>query len=300
MRILIVFIILLISSGLLAQEEHYIQDGENIIHLTTYGEGKPILIINGGPGMSSEGFRPLAEKLGKNNLAIIYDQRGTGESKMETIDTSTITMNAMLGDIEKIREFLKIDNWILLGHSFGGMLASNYAANYPEYTKGLILSSSGGVDLELFSTLNISARLSKENRDSLNYWNRKIARGDTSYKAKFQRGKYLAPAYLYDKSHVSSVAKRLTQGNMEINGLVHRNMQAVNFDCKPALKNYTKPVLIIQGAHDIIPLELAEKTHKLFSNSTLVILDKSAHYGWIEQPKLYFESVFKLLKRAGS
>ncbi|WP_050915824.1 alpha/beta fold hydrolase [Gillisia marina] len=176
MRILIVLLSLLISSGLLAQEEHYIQDGENIIHLTTYGAGEPILIINGGPGMSSEGFRPLAEKLGKNNLAIIYDQRGTGESKMENIDASTMTMDKMLEDIETIREFLKIDNWVILGHSFGGMLASHYAANYPEYTKGLILSSSGGIDLELFSTLNITARLSDENRDSLNYWNRKIAR----------------------------------------------------------------------------------------------------------------------------
>ncbi len=87
---------------------------------------------------------------------------------------------------------------------------------------------------------------------------------------------------------------------MEINGLVHRNMQAINFDCKPALKNYTKPVLIIQGAHDIIPIELAEKIHKLFSNSTLVILDKSAHYGWIEQPELYFESIFQFLNNLKS
>ncbi len=297
MRILIVILTLFVSSELLAQEEYYIKDGENLIHLTTYGKGEPILIINGGPGMSSEGFQSLAEKLGKKNLAIIYDQRGTGQSKLEKVDASTITMKGMLEDIEKIRTYLKIDEWVVLGHSFGGMLASYYTSHYPERTKGLILSSSGGVDMDLFSDIDIIARLSQKDKDSLFYWTLKIARGDTTYLAKLQRGTYLAPSYLYDKSYIPVVAKRLTQTNMEINGLVHRDMRKIGFDCKPSLTKYTKPVLIIQGVYDIIPLELAEKTHKLFRNSTLVILGKSAHFGWLEESELYFKSIYELLKK---
>ena len=77
-------------------------------------------------------------------------------------------------------------------------------------------------------------------------------------------------------------------------------MQAINFDCKPALKNFKNPVLIIQGAHDIIPLEMGVKTHKLFSNSTLVILENSAHYGWLEEPELYFKSIEELLQKTTS
>ena len=300
MKTLLFFLSLLISAAILAQEEHYIPAGDNVIHLTTYGTGEPLLIINGGPGMSSEGFRGLAEILGKTHQAILYDQRGTGASTMKTISSETITMDAMLKDIECIRDFLEVENWTVFGHSFGGMLASYYASKFPENTKGLILSSSGGVDLELFSTLNITTRLSEKNRDSLNYWNSRIARGDTTYKARLNRGKYLAPAYLYNKKYVPAVAERLTQGNMRINGLVHRNMQDINFDCKPALKGYKKPVLIIQGAHDIIPLEMGEKAHKLFSNSTLVVLDKSSHYGWLEQPELYFKSIQELLLRSAS
>ncbi len=300
MKTLLIFLSLLITEALMAQKEYYIPSGDNIIHVSTYGSGNPLLIINGGPGMSSEGFRGLAETIGKNNLAIIYDQRGTGRSTMKSVSSETITMDLMLSDIECIREFLQIEKWTILGHSFGGMLASYYTSHYPERTKGLILSSSGGIDLELFSGLNITSRLSEKDRDSLNYWNSKIASGDSTYNARIHRGKYLAPAYLHNKKFVSAVAERLTQGNMQINGLVHRDMQNIKFDCKPALKNYKNPVLIIQGVHDIIPLELAEKTHKLFRNSTLVILENSAHYGWLEEPELYFKSIQELLQKTTS
>jgi proline iminopeptidase len=300
MRILIVFLTLFVSSELLSQEEHYIKDGKNLIHLTTYGEGEPILIINGGPGMSSKGYHSLAEKLGEKNLAIIYDQRGTGQSKSEKVDASTITMKGMLDDIEKIRMYLKVDKWVVLGHSFGGMLASHYTSHYPERTKGLILSSSGGVDMELISNLDITARLTQKDKDSLFYWTLKIAQGDTTYNAKLQRGTYLASAYLNDKSHMPKVAKRLAQTNMEINGLVFRDMRKIGFDCKPILAKYTKPVLVIQGAHDIIPLELGEKAHELFSNSTFVILEKSAHFGWLEESELYLKSIQELLQKTAS
>ncbi len=69
-------LIVLISLSAFAQKEEYIILNNATIHLTTFGKGKPLLIINGGPGMNSDGFSGLAEELGKNNLTIIYDQRG--------------------------------------------------------------------------------------------------------------------------------------------------------------------------------------------------------------------------------
>jgi proline iminopeptidase len=87
-----------------------------------------VLIINGGPGMNSDGFVGVAQKLSKNNRTIIYDQRGTGRSTLTKTDTSTITMKLMAADIEALRKQLNIKSWIILGHSFGGMLASYYAS----------------------------------------------------------------------------------------------------------------------------------------------------------------------------
>lgn len=285
----LIFFIPVISINAQSQYDFPIDDG--YLHVEIYGEGDPVLIINGGPGMSSEGFRSLAKIIAKNNRAIIFDQRGTGRSVLYETNSGTVTMDQMIQDIEHIRIQLGIAQWAILGHSFGGMLASYYTAKYPEHTMGLILSSSGGIDMKLFSSLNITARLSQNDRDSLQFWNQEIAQGDTSYHALLKRGTFLGPAYLYDRSHLSAIAERLTQGNMRINSLVLQDMRRIGFDCKEQLRTYTKPVLVMQGKYDIIPLSISEQTAALFENSTLTVLDESSHYGWLEQPEEYFSAL---------
>jgi len=289
-------IILLTSTCLFSQSEESIKTGNNIIHITTYGQGQPILIINGGPGMNSNGFKALAEILGKTNRAIIYDQRGTGKSLIPKVDNNTITIDSMINDIEIIRNHLNIEQWIIFGHSFGGMLGSYYASKFPEKISGLILSSSGGINMDPFSRIDITSRLSKPDKDSLNYWNAKIADGDTTYFARLQRGKILAPAYLFDKTNIPVVAERLTQGNQTINRLVYQNMRKINFDCSEGLKKIEVPVLIIQGREDLIDRETAETAMKVLPNSTLIILENCGHYGWLDQPELYFRSINEYLK----
>ena len=280
-----------------AQTEGYILSGNSKIYYRTFGTGKPLLIINGGPGMNSDGFIGLAKALSKNNEAVIYDQRGTGKSALQKLDTSTITMKLMVGDIESLRTHLKIKKWTILGHSFGGMLASYYASLYPENIESLILSSSGGIDLELLSYMSsrVNARLSSQEMDSLTYWNKKINAGDTSYYARLHRGLALAPAYVYNRKNIPSIAERLTQGNSIINGLVWQDLQKIKFDCKSELSHFNKPVLIIQGKQDIIKSETALKEHQVFRTSKLVLLDNCVHYGWLDRPDEYFQEVEKFI-----
>ena len=258
----------------------------------------PILLINGGPGMNCEGFGSLAELLMNNDQIILFDQRGTGSSDLIKVDSSTITMDLMVKDIETLRQHLKIKDWIVLGHSFGGILAQYYASKYPENVKGMILSSSGGIDLDIFTKIGnkITSRLSKNEKDSLNYWSNKVDKGDTTYFAKYQQAKFLAPAYLYNKKFVSRIAERLTQGKSEINGLVMKDLFKIKYDCKKSLKYFNKPVLIIQGKQDIVPKEIADKEHSILKNSTLVLINKCCHYGWLEQKDKYVSEVEKLLK----
>lgn len=263
----------------------------------TFGKGKPLLIINGGPGMNSNGFEDMAKTLGENQQTIIYDQRGTGKSKLSKLDSKSISMKIMADDVESLRKHLKIKKWNILGHSFGGMLGSYYATVYPNSIDKLILSSSGGVDLTLLKSPNlIEAGLSKAEKDSLDYWNDKIEKGDTSYKARLGRGKAMAPAYVYDRKFVSIIAERLTQGNSTINGLLWSDMQKMNFDCKDKLKSFKNPVLIIQGKEDIISNEIGEIGHKAYPNSKLILLEHSKHYGWLDARDKYFSDINSFLK----
>ncbi|MFT3908491.1 MAG: alpha/beta fold hydrolase [Ferruginibacter sp.] len=282
-----------------AQTEGITNNGDAKIYYRTFGTGKPLLIINGGPGMNSNGFAELAQKLSTNNQTIIYDQRGTGRSTLEKIDTSTITMKLMIEDIEALRKHLNIKSWIVLGHSFGGMLASYYATQYPKSIDGMILSSSGGIDLELLSYVqeSINSRLTIAQYKEVSYWTTKLNDGDTTHATRLKRGMALAPAYLYNKKPVPTIAERLTQGNAELNNLIWSNMQKINFDCAPGLASFNKPVLIIQGKQDVIQEKTARKAEKALKKSKVVIIDKCSHYGWLDAPDEYFKEIKDFLAK---
>lgn len=289
---------LLFLGNIFAQTEGYAinTDGSKTFY-KTFGKGEPLLIINGGPGMNSNGFEDMAKTLGESQQTIIYDQRGTGKSKLSKLNTKTISMKIMADDIESLRKHLKIKKWNILGHSFGGMLSSYYATVYPNSIDKLILSSSGGVDLTLLKSPNlIEAGLSKAEKDSLDYWNDKIEKGDTSHKARLGRGRAMAPAYVYDQKFVPIIAERLTQGNSTINGLLWSDMQKMSFDCKDKLKTFKNPVLIIQGKEDIISNEIGEIGHKAYPNSKLILLEHSKHYGWLDARNKYFNEINSFLK----
>ena len=106
MKVLLICSLLSLSGYVFSQESGTVNSNDEQIHYTTFGTGDPILIINGGPGMSSAGFVGLAKELSKNNRTIIYDQRGTGSSKMKLLDSSSINMEHMIEDIEAIRQHL--------------------------------------------------------------------------------------------------------------------------------------------------------------------------------------------------
>ncbi|WP_166921153.1 alpha/beta fold hydrolase [Flavobacterium poyangense] len=298
MKKIFLFAFLIFLGKTFAQTEGYVKNSDSsLTYYKTFGKGEPLLIINGGPGMNSNGFEDMAKTLSENQQTIIYDQRGTGKSKLKKLNAKTISMQLMVDDMEALRKHLKIKKWSILGHSFGGMLASYYATVYPNNISKLILSSSGGVDLTLLKGANlIEAGLNQSQKDSLSYWNDKIEKGDTSYEARIGRGRAMAPAYVYDQKYAPIIAERLTQGNSTINGLLWGDMQKMNFDCKAKLKNFKNPVLIIQGKEDIISNEIGEIARQTFPNSKLILLQHSKHYGWLDAREKYFSEINSFLK----
>ncbi|WP_130733851.1 alpha/beta fold hydrolase [Flavobacterium sp. J27] len=275
-----------------------IQSNDSNLYYQTLGMGKPILIINGGPGMNSEGFSYLANELAKRNYkSIIYDQRGTGKSTLKNINSETVTMDVMVEDLENLRKHLKIERWTILGHSFGGILATYYTSKYPERIDKLIFSSSGGVNMNF--TTNIEERLennlTQTQLDSLAYYQRKITNGDHSVVTAKQSAKYLAFAYVYDKSKAPVIAERLTQVNTEINALVFNNLIEIKYDCSHAFTNFKQPVLILQGKNDIISVATASEIAKAFPTSKLVLMENCGHYGWLDAYELYFSSIVNFL-----
>jgi proline iminopeptidase len=100
-------------------------------------EGAPIVFLHGGPGGGTDAdqrrfFDPHAYRI------VLFDQRGCGQSKPHAELKENTTWD-LVSDIEKIREYLKIEKWVVFGGSWGSTLALTYAVTHPARVKGLIL-----------------------------------------------------------------------------------------------------------------------------------------------------------------
>ena len=290
------FLLLLLSFAAVAQAESgYAGD----IYYQTFGRGTPVLIINGGPGLDSAGFEAVAKTIAAQGYqTILFDQRGTGHSRLSNINADTIRLALMVQDIEQLRQQLQINKWVVLGHSFGGMLGAAYAAKYPQHIEKLIFSSSGGLDLQFREQIaeRVLNNLNLQEQIRMQMYQLRQRSGDDSDSTRDKLAQLRARAYVIDKSKAPLIAARLKVVNMTINSLVFADLEKNHFDLKAQFKQFQAPVLVLQGENDIISTETARTIAASFSDAELVLLPQCAHYGWLDQPDLYFSAVFRFLK----
>jgi len=115
--------------------------GDATLHVEQEGAGVPLVLINGGPGGTHHYFHPWFSRASDYARVIYYDQRGTGLSDFEPGE-SGYSVEQAVDDLERMRQALGIDDWVLLGYSYGGFLAQYYATTYPERVAGLVLVGS--------------------------------------------------------------------------------------------------------------------------------------------------------------
>jgi proline iminopeptidase len=111
-----------------------------------YGDGPqpPVILLHGGPGGTSLGFEPLKD-LGYDGPMIFLDQLGSGRSDALS-DTSLMTLEHYVDQVERLRAHLGYEQFILYGHSWGTMLGIAYWEAYPKRVQAMVMSS------PLFST----------------------------------------------------------------------------------------------------------------------------------------------------
>ncbi|MEX0636830.1 MAG: proline iminopeptidase-family hydrolase, partial [Ferruginibacter sp.] len=102
-----------------------------------------LLLLNGGPGATHEYFECFENFFPKEGIEFIYyDQLGCGNSD-DPKDTSMWNLDRYVEEVEQVRQALGLnnDNFYLLGHSWGGILAMQYALKYQQHLKGLVISN---------------------------------------------------------------------------------------------------------------------------------------------------------------
>ena len=97
-----------------------------------YGHGsRALLCLHGGPGCPSWYLDSLADLASDDLRVVFYDQLGCGDSEAPD-DVSLWTLERFVGEVEQVRSALDLGRVDLFGHSFGGMLAQEWALRHPE------------------------------------------------------------------------------------------------------------------------------------------------------------------------
>jgi proline iminopeptidase len=249
--------------------------------------GDYVLVLSGGPGEDIHSMQGVADELGKKYRCIMWEQRGTGRSKLPKYDESTINLNAYMEDIEALRRQLHTEKFIVVGNSWGMILGLAYAGTHPNAVRAVITIGSGPITSEYLGVFsdNQIVRLGACELELRDFWKDPARGAGNPDGAAFERLRIAAVAYFYDRKKALQMQAELDPKDYNFHVPPAFLKAEGKYDIRPKLKNIVAPVLLLQGRQDLAGEANICEAHSLISNSTLAFIDKCGHMPWLEQPE---------------
>ncbi|QOR64624.1 proline iminopeptidase-family hydrolase [Cytobacillus suaedae] len=268
------------------------------MHDTNTGK-TPVIVLHGGPGSSHyslQGLRILSE----DRPVIFYDQLGCGKSDRPT-DTSLWTLDRFVEELGQIRKVLNLEEFHILGHSWGTTLAAAYYLQKPEGVKSII-----------FSSPCLSAPLWAEDQEE----NRKLLPPEVQEtltrceeNETTDSEEYKEATTIFNQHFVCRLdpfPEFLKQGahfkNPEVYNIMwgpsefHVTGNLKDFDCTGELKDIAVPTLYTCGRYDEATPKSTEYFSSLTPNGKFHVFEQSAHMPYIEEREEYVRVIGGFLK----
>ena len=266
-----------------------------------------LLLLNGGPGMSHEYFECMESFLPSEGIEFIYlDQLGTGFSDNPN-DITFWDLNRYVEEVEQVRKSLNLDssNFYLLGHSWGGILAMQYALKYQKNMKGLIVSNmmASCPKYDEYSKI-----LAKQMPPEV-----QIQIKDIEANKDFKNPKYmeLLMSNFYNQ-HILRLPlnqwpEPVNRAFSRLNQSLYVTMQGpselgisgklANWDVSAELKNITIPTLTIGGKFDTMDPKYMAWMATQFPKGESLICPNGSHMSLYDDQEVYFKGLISFLKK---
>lgn len=273
--------------------EGMIPIGRGALWYRDVGSGQPVIVLHGGPDFDARYLLPELDQLADAYRLIYFDQRGRGRSG-EQVRPEDVSLASDLADIERVQQHLGLDTAVVLGHSWGGLLAMEYALRAPERVSHLILLNSAfarGADRVLFQE-----ERRRQSPDALAQLHELAATpafqaGDPEAVAAYYRVHFSTT--LRQPELLGAIVDRVSAGTSRESILRARAIEARlyadtwlrdGYDLLPALGHLRIPTLVIHGDRDFIPLGCVERIAMAIPGAQLVVLPDCGHFAYLECP----------------
>jgi proline iminopeptidase len=276
-------------------DKRRINVGDCELYCETEGQGLPLVLINGGPGATHHGFHPHFSRAAQFAQVVYYDQRGCGVSEYKA--GSGYRVDQAVDDLDALRAALKIDRWVVLGWSYGGLLAQCYCVKYPERVAGLVLlCASPAMPLSLNRTRQYDF-LSKEELKRIGEIQRtpQLSIEKLVYNAHLNGDWKRQAFYRPSPEELARMARYEWKHDPVFRNQICGDMGNVNL--RSAYKNCPLPILILEGAMDLTwNTDKLEKFQQCFPGAKLVRFERSAHSPFADEPEAFFPALRDFMK----
>jgi len=247
------------------------------------GQGYPLVLMHGGPGLDYTTLLPLGPLADQFTL-IFYDHRCNGHS--DGADQTSMTWENLTADAEALRQELGFDQWAVLGHSFGGNVALEYALRYSGSLSHLVLMNTGGDQRWVWP--NAPKLLEKRG-----YSANAVKAARRFYSGQLTPGEFLPTfwkfmsAYNYH-NNLLKLAKDIVFGphiKIRPEALIFGYTQLLkDWSVMDRLSEIKTPTLVLAGRYDFLfPTEHQVELANGIANAHLEIIENAGHNPHVEQ-----------------
>jgi proline-specific peptidase len=265
------------------------------------GEGdRTLVLLHGGPGGGSLYLKPLERLAGPKQRVVLYDQLGCGASDRPH-DSSLWRADRFVDELELLRRHLDLDAFDLYGHSWGGMLATDYALAHQQRLRSLVLASTIA-DASLLK--REMERLLQGFPDELRETLRRHEAAGTTETSEYQDA--IMKVY---RRHLCrcdpwppEVVKTFQDFAMDVYVPMWGPSEFAfdgnlsDWDRVDRLHEFRVPTLITVGRHDELTPACSEQIHERIPGSRLVVFEDGSHMTFWEETESYLQVVEEFLR----
>jgi proline iminopeptidase len=268
-----------------------LEDG-GVLNVEEHGAGHPLILLHGGPGIDHHQLRPWLDPLAEAGLRLLFvDLRGHGASPRVAPDTLSVSVFSR--DVDRLARALDLGPYALLGHSFGAVVALTHALEHGT-ADAYVLSAPAASSERVLEDVEreIEAFEPTAMRDQIRAsWARESTVATPAEAREMMEGQL--PFHFME---MGDAYRRFTERDETVYAPeVMRHFAGEGyggFELLDHLRWISRPLLLLAGRHDrTCTVDGAEEMAGELGASKLVILERSGHMGFAEQPKEYLDAI---------